>query len=40
MHMMSHIKVGSLTTYHILLDKVGEIPIELLTMGFRQCLAH
>ena len=37
---MSHIKVQSMTTYHILLDKFGELSIELhalkLTMGFQQ----
>ena len=44
MHMMSHVKVRSSTTYHILLDEYGEPPIELnalkLTMGFPQQLAH
>jgi hypothetical protein len=44
MHMMSHVKVCSPTTYHILLAKFGGIPIELyalnLTMGFQQWLAH
>jgi len=44
MHMMSHVKVCSSTTYHILLAKFGELPIELytlkLTMGFQQQLAH
>ena len=44
MHMVSHIKLHSLTTYHILLAKFGELPIELnalkLTMGFQQWLAH
>ena len=28
-YMMSHIKVRSLTTYHILLAQFGEVPIEL-----------
>ena len=40
MHMMSHIKVYSSTTYHILLAEFREPPIELnalkLTMGFQQ----
>ena len=38
MHMMSHVKVLSLITYHILLVEFGELPIELyalkLIMGF------
>ena len=38
MHMMSHIKLCSLTTYHIILAEFRELPIELyalkLTMGF------
>ena len=42
-HMMSHVKVRSLTNYHILLVKFGEIPIEIytlkLTTGFQQRLA-
>ena len=29
MHILSHIKVHSLTTYHILHAKFGELPIEL-----------
>ena len=29
MHMMSHVKVCSSTTYHILLAEFGELPIEL-----------
>ena len=29
MHVISHIKVRSLTTYHILLAEFGELPIEL-----------
>ena len=44
MHMMSHVKVWSTTTYHILLAEFRELPIELytlkLTMGFQQQLAH
>jgi hypothetical protein len=44
MHMVSHIKVHSSTTYHILLARSGELPNELnalkLTMGFQQRLAH
>ena len=28
-HMMSHVKVRSSTTYHILLAKFGELSIEL-----------
>lgn len=36
--LMSHVKVRSLTTYHILLAEFGERPIQLyalkLTMGF------
>jgi len=40
MHVMSHIKVRSSTTYQILLAEFGEIPIELYTlkliMGFQQ----
>jgi len=42
--MMSHVKVHSSTTYHILLAKFGETPIELqalkLTLGFQKWLAH
>ena len=42
--MMSHVKVHSSTTYHILLAKFGELPVELyalnFTMGFQQQLAH
>jgi hypothetical protein len=42
MHMMSHIKVCPLTTYHILLTEFKELPIELcalkFTMGFQQWL--
>ena len=44
MDMMSHVKVLSLITYHILLAKFGKLPIELytlkLTMSFQQWLAH
>jgi hypothetical protein len=44
MHMMFHVKVRSLTTYHILLAEFGERPIELhalkLTICFQQQLAH
>ena len=29
MHMMSHVKVRSLTTYHILLAECRELPIHL-----------
>ena len=29
MHMMSHVKVRSLITYHILMAKFGELPIKL-----------
>ena len=43
-HMMSHVKVCSSTTYHILLAEFGELHVELyalkLTMGFQQWLAH
>jgi hypothetical protein len=43
-HMMSHVKVNSLTTYHILLTEFGELPIESyvikLSMGFQQRLAY
>ena len=39
MHMMSHVKVHTLTTYHILLVEFGELSIEKyalkLTMGFQ-----
>ena len=39
MYMMSHVKVCSLTTYHILLERFGELPIQLhalkLTTGFQ-----
>ena len=42
MHMMSHIKVCSSTTYHILLVEFGELPIELHalkpTISFQQHL--
>ena len=45
MHMMmSHVKVHSSITYHVLLAKFGEIPIELharkLTIGFQQRFTH
>ena len=44
MYMMSHIKVRSSTTYHILLVEFREPPIELntlkLIMGFQQQLTH
>ena len=44
MHMMSHVKVHSSTTYHISLVEFGKLPIELyslkLTMGFQQRLVH
>ena len=43
-HMMSHVKVRSLTTYHILLAEFGELRMELfapkLTMSFQEWLAH
>ena len=42
MHIMFHVKVCSLTTYHILLAKFEELPIELhalkLSIGFQQQL--
>ena len=38
MHMMSQVKEGSLTTYHLFLTEFGELSIEVyalkLTMGF------
>ena len=41
---LSHVKVCSLTTYHIRLAEFGELLIELyaleLTMGIQQWLAH
>ena len=44
MHTVSHVKVHSSTTYHIMLSEFGEVPIELyilkLTMGFQQRLAY
>jgi hypothetical protein len=44
MHIMSHIKVHSSTTYHILPANFEQLPIELyalkLIMGFQQRLAH
>jgi hypothetical protein len=44
MHMMSHVKVGSLTTHHISLAEFKVLSIELyalkLTIGFQQRLAH
>ena len=42
MHMMSHIKVRSSTTYYILLVEFGELPIELyaLKLTLQQWLAH
>ena len=44
MQMISHVKVHSSTTYHVLLAKFGGLPIELyafkLTMGFQQRFAH
>ena len=43
-HMMSHVKARSSTTYRVLLAKLGELPIESFTckvsMGFQQHLAH
>ena len=43
-HMMSHFKICSLTTYHIRLAKFEQLPMELyalkLTMSFQQHLAH
>ena len=43
MHMMSHVKVRSSTTYLSMLAKFGEFPMELyalmLTLGFQQQLA-
>jgi hypothetical protein len=42
MHMMSHVKVRSLITYHILSTAFGELPMEFydlkLTMGFNNNL--
>ena len=39
MHMMSHVKMCSSITYHFLLARFGELPMELyalkLTMGFQ-----
>ena len=44
MHMIFQVKMCSLTTYHIMLTRFGEQPMELyalkLTMGFQQWLAH
>ena len=44
MYMMSHVKVSSLTAFHILLAEFGDLPIELYTlkliMDFQQWLAH
>ena len=44
MDMMSHVKVCSSTTYHILPAEFKELPLDLyalkLTMGFQQWLAH
>ena len=44
MYMMSHVKAFSLTTYHVLLAEIGELPIELHTLelivGFEQWLNH
>ena len=44
MHVMAHINVCSLTTYHISLAKFVELPKELyaleLIMGFQQELTH
>ena len=44
MHMMSHVKVCSSTTYHVLLAKFKDLHIELYTlkviMGFQHWLAH
>ena len=43
MHMRHHVKVCSLTTYHVVLAKFGEHTIDLhalkLTLGFQHCLA-
>jgi hypothetical protein len=42
--MMSHIKVHSLTTYHILLAKSGELPMELyvlkIALDYQHRLTH
>ena len=42
--MMPHVKVHSLTTYHILLAEFGEFPIKVdtlkLTVGFQRRHAH
>ena len=42
MHMMPHVKVRSLITYHILSTSFRELPVELydlkLTMGFNNKL--
>jgi hypothetical protein len=44
MYMMSHVKVYSLATYHMLLAKFEELLIEShalkLTMGFQQRFTH
>ena len=44
MQMISHVKLCSTTTYHILSAKFGNFPIELhafkFTIGFQQWLAH
>ena len=37
MHMMFHVKVSPLTTYHILLAKFGELPIELGALKLATC---
>ena len=43
-HIMSHLKVCTLTTYHLFLAKFGDFPMELdalkLAIGFQQCFAH
>ena len=43
-HMMSHVKVRSSTTYHILLAEFGELRMQLYalkpTTTFEQWLAH
>lgn len=43
-HMLSHIKLHSLTTYHVLLAEYEEFILEFyaleLTMGFQQLLGH
>ena len=38
MRMMSHVKVCSSTTYHIILAKFGELPMEIYALKLQHAL--